>query len=230
MHLIEMVEIDVGVAEGVDKIAGLQPAHLRHHHREQRIGGDVEGYAEEYIRTALVELAGEPPLGHVKLEQRVAGRQGHAVDVGHVPGADDVAARVGVVLQRLHHGRNLVDMPAVGCRPTAPLVAVDGAQFTVGRSPLVPDGHLVVVQVLDVRVACQKPQQFVNDGTQVEFLDGQQRESFVQIETHLITEDALGARSRAVALHSTVGHDLAQQIEILFHTLSFGIGSHSITL
>jgi len=35
----------MGVAERVDEIAGLQPGHLGHHHRQQRIGSDVERFS-----------------------------------------------------------------------------------------------------------------------------------------------------------------------------------------
>src|SRR5262249_8238054 len=45
--LVEMIGIEVEVAEGVDEGAGPQIADLRHHHREQRIRGDVEGDAKE---------------------------------------------------------------------------------------------------------------------------------------------------------------------------------------
>ena len=61
------------VAERVDEFAGLQAGHLRHHHRQQRIGGDVEGHAEEDVGGALVELAGEPPLRDIELEEAMAG-------------------------------------------------------------------------------------------------------------------------------------------------------------
>ena len=33
---------------------GLEIAHLRHHHGEQRVGGDVEGHAEEQVGATLV--------------------------------------------------------------------------------------------------------------------------------------------------------------------------------
>ena len=56
--LLEVVAVEVSVAEGVDEFAGREAAHLRHHHGEQGVAGDVEGYAEEDVGTALVELAG----------------------------------------------------------------------------------------------------------------------------------------------------------------------------
>ena len=56
--LLEVVAVEVGIAEGVDEFAGREVAHLRHHHGEQGVAGDVEGYAEEDVGAALVELAG----------------------------------------------------------------------------------------------------------------------------------------------------------------------------
>ena len=79
------------VAEGVDEIAHREPGHLRHHVGEQRVGGDVERHAEEDIAAALVELAAQPAVSHVELEQAVAGGQRHLVHLGRVPGGDDVA-------------------------------------------------------------------------------------------------------------------------------------------
>src|ERR1700730_17797919 len=56
-RLIEMIGIELGVAERVHEVARLQSRHLRHHHGEQRVGGDVEGHAEEHVAGTLVELA-----------------------------------------------------------------------------------------------------------------------------------------------------------------------------
>src|SRR5215210_212225 len=47
--LLQVVGVEVGVAERVDEIAGLEPRRLRHHVGEQRVGGDVEGNAEEHV-------------------------------------------------------------------------------------------------------------------------------------------------------------------------------------
>src|SRR5581483_10990629 len=47
--LLEMIEIKMRVAEGVDEVAWLEIGDLRHHHRQQRVRGDVERHAEKYI-------------------------------------------------------------------------------------------------------------------------------------------------------------------------------------
>ena len=57
-YLLEVVPVDVRVTRGVHELAGLQAAHLRDHHREERIGGDIERDAQEDVGAALVQLAG----------------------------------------------------------------------------------------------------------------------------------------------------------------------------
>ena len=93
-RLLEMVQVKVRIAKSVDEVAGLEAGHLRHHQRQQRVGRDVERNAEEDVPGALVQLTGEPALGDIELEQAVAGRQRHLVDVRRVPGRDDEPARV----------------------------------------------------------------------------------------------------------------------------------------
>ena len=93
MDLVEVVEIDVCVACRVDEVARLEAANLGHHHAEQSVGSDVEGDAEEAVGTSLVELQRELaspilPLGRrgdIELEESMARRQVHVLEVGHVP-------------------------------------------------------------------------------------------------------------------------------------------------
>ena len=56
LDLIEMVEIDVGIAESMDKRAWLEACNLCHHHDKQSVGGDVERHTEEGVGAALIEL------------------------------------------------------------------------------------------------------------------------------------------------------------------------------
>src|SRR4051794_26134907 len=80
--LLEVIGVEMRVAERVNKITRLEPAHLRHHHGQQCVGGDVEGQAEEDIGRALVELARQFAVRDVELKQAMARRQRHLVDVG----------------------------------------------------------------------------------------------------------------------------------------------------
>ena len=72
---------------------------------------------------------------------------------------------------------------AVGRAPVAPLRAVDAAQVAVLVRPLVPDRHAVFVEIFDVRVAAQKPEQLVNDGLGVQLFRGEQRETIRAADT-----------------------------------------------
>ena len=208
----------MGVAQGVHELAGFEPGHLGDHHREQRVGRDVERQADEDVRAALVELAREPPLRDVELEQEMAGRERHAVDFRDVPRGDDVPPRVRVAADAVHDPRDLVDAAAVRAGPAPPLRAVDGPQLPLLVGPLVPDRHPVGVKVSDVRRALQEPQELVDDGAHVDRLRGRHREPFPEVEAHLVAEDAQRAGAGAIALAHPVLPDVAHQIEVLLHS------------
>ena len=88
-----MVLVKMQIAEGVDEFAGAKTAHLRDHHREQRVGRDVERHAEKKIGAALVKLAAELAVLDVELKKHVTRRQRHLLPISAgIPGAHDQAA------------------------------------------------------------------------------------------------------------------------------------------
>jgi hypothetical protein len=76
----------------------------------------------------------------------------------------------------------------------------------------------MVVEVFDIRVAAQEPEQFVDDGFEVQFFRGEHRKTLAQIEPRLRTEYGISARARAVGLKFAMFKDLPQQIEVLNHS------------
>ena len=159
-------------------------------------------------------------MGDVELEEAVAGGQGHLVDLGGVPGADEVSAGVGVVGERVEEVGDLVDGLAVGVREAAPLLAVDRAELAgVGVGPFVPDADAVLLEVADVGVAAEEPEQFVDDRAEVEFFGGEAGEAGVgvEVEAHLVAEDGPGAGAGAVGLVDAVVEDVLEQLEVLAH-------------
>src|SRR5256885_7748127 len=72
-----MVVVDVAVAAGPDEVTHLQVALLGQHVGQQCVAGDVEGNAQEDVRAALVQLATELAVGHIELEEGVAGHERH---------------------------------------------------------------------------------------------------------------------------------------------------------
>ena len=199
----------MSVAGGVDELSGLEAADLREHHREQCVGGDVEGHSEEDVGRALVELAAELAAGHIELEEAVAGREPHLVDLRDIPGVDKDTAGVGMVFDKVHHVRDLVDVAAVVSVPGAPLMSVDRAEFSgLVVSPGVPDMDVLCLQGLFVGVAGEEPQQFFDDPAGEHLFSCQQGETVGEVEAHLVAEDALCSGPGAVCLDRTFVHDL----------------------
>src|SRR5258708_8803597 len=126
-----MIEIQVRIAEGMHEFARLKTAYLRHHQREQGIGGDIERHAEENVGTALVHLAGKASIGHVELKQDVTRGQLHLVDLGGVPGRHDVAARIPPGPYRIYHLRGLVTRAPLARRPAAAPPTTHPAQLSL---------------------------------------------------------------------------------------------------
>src|SRR5258705_4013011 len=217
VRLLKMIQVQVAVAAGPDELARLEIALLREQVREQRVAGDVEWYAEKRIRAALVELAGQASGGHVELEKRMAGHEPHALELTHVPGADHDAARIRIGLEPLDGLGDLVDGASVGCRPGAPLAAVDRAQLAVRIRPFVPDRDAMLAQSGDVGVAAPDTQQLRHHGAHVDLLGGDQREAAGEIEVHLVAKHRQGAGAGAVILAHALGPDPAHQLQVLFH-------------
>jgi len=96
-------------------------------------------------------------------------------------------------------------------------MTVDGAKLAILIRPVIPDADAVCLQVTGIRVAGKKPEQFVNNGFEVQLLRGDERKARSQIEAHLMAENAACARARAVGLrHARVAHK-AHEVEILLH-------------
>src|SRR5439155_14783278 len=87
---------------------------------------------------------------------------------------------------------DLIDPHAVCAAPVAPLRPIDATKIAGFISPLVPDGHTVFVEITNIRVAAQKPEQLVNDRFDVQLFCCEERESRTlraQIKSRLRTKD-----------------------------------------
>ena len=218
-HLLEMVEIDVRIAESVDKLARLQAAHLSHHHQQKSVTGNVERHAKEKVGAALIELEAQLAVCHIKLKHGVARGECHLVDLCHIPRAHQHTARIRVVLDLIHHLSNLVDGAAVVVGPRAPLVTIHRTEFAVFVSPLVPNSHAVLLKPVHIGVATQKPQQFVDNALQVHLFGGEQRKTVGKVAANLVAKYAFCASAGAVVLQGAIVEHMLKQVEILFHCL-----------
>ena len=99
---------------------------------------------------------------------------------------------------------------------------LDWAKFAVVVSPFVPYRDAMVPEVANVRIALEKPQQLVNDRSEMEFLGRDGREAGSEVESHLIPEDTQGADAGAVTFLDAVVEDMLHQVKVRLHeTLLF---------
>ena len=81
-----MVGVDMSIPESMDKISGFQVTHLGYHHSQQRIRRYVERHSEKGVGTSLLQLTRQFAILHIKLKHGMTWRQGHLLDICHVPG------------------------------------------------------------------------------------------------------------------------------------------------
>lgn len=165
----------------------------------------------------MVELAAEPAVLGVELEEGVAGRESHLIELGGVPSGDDDAAARRVGAEEVDGLGDLVYGCAGGVGPATPLGAVDGAEVAVGVSPLVPDGDAILVEVADVGIAAKEPKELVDDGAPMELFGGDEGEGFAEVEAGLSAEKGEGAGSRSVSARGAVLEHEAEELVISFH-------------
>src|SRR5262249_11931875 len=147
----------------------------------------------------------------------MARRERHHVELADIPGADDVAARIGIALQAFDDSCDLVDVAAVRRWPRAPLSSVDRSEVSVRSSPLVPNRHAMLVEVTHIVRTLQEPEQLVDDRFDVHLLTSDERKAFGKIETHLVDEDAERAGIGPVVLADAGLANAGEEIEILTH-------------
>lgn len=68
-------------------------------------------------------------------------------------------------------------------------MAVDRAEVAFGVGPFVPDGDIVLVEVGDVGVASEEPEEFVDDGAGVDFFGGDEGEAVGEVVADLAAKD-----------------------------------------
>src|SRR5215207_10417663 len=216
-RLFEVIGIKMGIAKGVDEFAGLQAGHMRDHMGEKRVRGDVERHTDENVGGTLVELAGEPSPRDIELEEAMARRKRHALDIGRVPGRHNEPAGIRIAPQGRDDQGELIDRRAVGRGPGSPLRSIDRTQIAIGIGPFIPDADAMFLKKGGVGIAADEPQKLIDDGTDVEALGGDDRKTGSKIESHLMAENRSGSGAGAVGLGRALIQRLLHEIEILSH-------------
>src|SRR5256885_13362576 len=102
---------------------------------------------------------------------------------------------------------DLIDGAPVWRRPRAPLPAVDRAGLAALVGPFVPDRDAMLVEIFDVGVAGEEPEQLVDDRLEMQLLGRDERKASAEIEAHLMAEDRQGAGAGAVVFFHAVGEN-----------------------
>src|SRR5262245_10731243 len=79
----------------------------------------------------------------------------------------------------------------------------------------------MLLQIPDLRITGQKPQQLMNNRFQVQLLGRDQGKAFIEREPHLMSEHRQRTRARAVAFFDPAAEDKFHQVEILAHLSEF---------
>jgi hypothetical protein len=127
------------------------------------------------------------------------------------------ALTVGIAGNLVDQPADLVHRSAIGLGPRAPLLAINRTQLAAPVRPFIPDRHAIGLEIGNIGVARQKPQQFVDDGFQVQFLGGDKRKPLGQIKPHLMPEHRQSAGTGAVGLAGALVQNAAQKIMIGKH-------------
>ena len=96
-------------------------------------------------------------------------------------------------------------------------MAVNRPELAVRAGPLIPNGNAVVLEILYVGIAGNKPQKLIDYRLKMNFLGRKQGEAIGQIEAHLMAENTLCAHTGAIMLDGTFIHYFLQKVKILFH-------------
>ena len=219
-RLLEMILVQVEIAESMDEFSGGQPANLRDHHRQERIAGDIEGHSEKEVGASLIELTTQLSILNMELEKSMTGRQCHSVNFRRIPGSHNQPPAVGLGLDLLDHPIDLVDPLILRATPVAPLRAIDPAELAILIRPFVPNRNSVLPQVANVGLAAQKPEQLVNDRPEVELLRGQERKSRTsgaKFKTRLRANNLKSAGAGAISSRSSFFEQKSKEILICLH-------------
>ena len=101
------------------------------------------------------------------------------------------------------------------------MLAVNRSQIAALVSPFIPDGNAVFLQIGDIGVAFQEPQQFVDDRFQMQLLRRDQREALLKIEAHLMAENRHRPGAGPILLLGPRFEDMAHEVEVLAHGSGF---------
>ena len=108
-------QIDAVLASHLSKLEEIS-GYTTEQAKEEMISR-IESEIKHELAQRLVELEAQFAVGHIELEEGVARRKVHILEVAHVPCRYDDASAIGVVLDSFNHLFYLVDVPTLVVGP-----------------------------------------------------------------------------------------------------------------
>jgi len=124
---------------------------------------------------------------------------------------------MGIVFQSVDEAGDLIDGHPAFRFPAAPLLAINGPEFAVLVGPFIPDSDPVFLEIRDIGFAFQEPEEFVDDGAEMELLGGQDRETLAEVVADLMSKDRASAGARPIRAFLAMGENVSKQVEVLLH-------------
>ena len=91
-------------------------------------------------------------------------------------------------------------------------MTINWPQVAIFVGPFVPDGHLVVVQILDIRIALEEPQKFMDNRAKMKLLCRQARETLGEVITALASKNGARSRTGTVGAVHPIFHNIFEQV------------------
>ena len=143
LQRFDMVRVHVRVPKRVNELPPLQATNLSQHARQQSIARNVEWHSEPEVAGALVHLARQPAIRHVKLGKYVARRESHFREGCRIPSCHENSPARWVLLELFNQTSKLINALTfvvvvhglVGRPEVSPLETVNRSQV-----PLLPLG------------------------------------------------------------------------------------------
>src|SRR5437762_14031105 len=89
--------------------------------------------------------------------------QRHPADLSRIPCAHDESPALWIRFDLRDDAVDLIDAHAAFAAPIAPLRTVNATELAVVVGPFIPDCNAMFVEITNVRIAAQEPEQLVDD-------------------------------------------------------------------
>src|SRR6185295_7601723 len=185
--------------------------------------------SKKRVSRSLIELAVQnSAILYFELKQRVAWRQIDVVSLSWIPTSHNQTSGIRIGTYLFNESGNLIDaiFHRVVTSERTPEITINWSQISslpaelprvIFISPFRPDVDPTRTQISLIGISGKKPEQFLGDPTKRNFLGRNDRKSFAQIESRLITKMGNRSNTGPIRVLCPILQNRSQQFVILIH-------------